>query len=159
MMSQKVNSEVENQKVVKLHQWSDLEDSELLELLALSSDIDPEFYQVAIKQAPLMMKETKKARKNTYKNAKLAMKLSRSTKKYYLKVSKAILKLLKNNEIADELKGELLILLKEITLKMEQADIRDKEFLASHQSKTIGYSALALLAVAALYGVKAIQKD
>lgn len=159
MMSQKVNSEVENQKVVKLHPWSDLEDSGLLQLLALSSDIDPELYQVAIKQAPLMMKETKKARKNDYKNAKLAMKLSRSTQKYYLKVSKAILKLLKNNEIADELKGELLILLKEITLKMEQADIRDKEFFSSHQSKTIGYSTLALLTVAALYGVKAIQKD
>lgn len=158
-MSQKVNSEVENQKVVKLHQWSDLAESELFDLLSLSNDIDPEFYQVAIKRVPLMLKESKRARKNTYKNSKLAMKLSHSTKKYYLKVSKSILKLLKNNEVSDELKGELLLLLKEITLKMDEADIRDKEFFANQQTKTMGYSALALLAVATLFGVKAIQKD
>lgn len=159
MMSEKVSNEFESQKVVQFNEWCDSAETELLELLSLSSDLDPELYEIALKRAPLIMKETKKMRKNARKNAKMAMKLSRSTKKYYLKVSKSIVKLIKNDEVTDDLKAELVALLKEISFKVERADERDKQFFSEQQSKTVGYSALALLAVAALYGVKAIKKD
>ncbi|MEO3111664.1 hypothetical protein ABHC34_10325, partial [Turicibacter sanguinis] len=84
---------------------------------------------------------------------------SKQTKKYYLKVSKSILKLIKNSEVSNELKVELIELLKEITLKIEKCDERDKHFLTQQQVKTFGYSTLALAGLVAIYGVKAIKKD
>lgn len=158
-MSEKIIQEFENQKIVKFVSWSELEQTELLDLLALSSEIDPEFYEVALKRVPFLMKETKKLHKSVRKNSKRVMKLSKSSKKYYYKISKCILKLLNQNEISPELKLELINLLKEMTLKIEKADERDKTFYNHQQAKTVGYSTLALLAIGAIYGVKAIKKD
>ena len=158
-MSETIMQESENQKIVKFASWSELEQTELLDLLALSNEVDPEFYEMVLKQVPIITKEAKKLRKSVQKNAKMAMKLSKSSKKYYYKVSKSILKLLKQDEISPELKLELIDFLKEITLKIEKADERDKKFYNQQQSKTIGYSTLALLAIGAIYGVKVIKKD
>lgn len=158
-MSEKIAQESKKQKIVKVASWSELEQTELLDLLALSSEIDPEFYEMVLKRVPFLMKETKKLRKSVQKNTKMAMKLSKSSKKYYYKISKSILKLLHQDGISPELKLELIDLLKETTLKMEKADERDKTFFNHQQTKTVGYSTLALLAIGAIYGVKAIKKD
>lgn len=158
-MSEKIMQESENQKIVKFAGGSELEQTELLDLLSLSSEIDPEFYERALKRVPFIIKEAQKLRKNVQKNAKMAMKLSKSSKKYYYKVSKSILKLLKHDEISPELKLELIEVLKEMTLKIEKADERDKTFYNQQQTKTVRYSTLALLVIGTIYGVKAIKKD
>lgn len=158
-MSEKITQESKNQKIVKITSSSELEQTELLDLLALSNEMDPEFYEMVLKRVPFLMKETKKLRKSVYKNTKMAMKLSKSSKKYYYKISKSILKLLSQDGISPELKLELIDLLKETTFKMEKADERDKTFFNHQQTKTVEYSTLALLVIGAIYGVKAIRKD
>lgn len=131
-----------------LKNWSDLEGTELIELLTLSSELDSELYELALKKAPQLVKQNNKV-----------VKTSKQTKKYYYKVSKAIMKLLKNDELAHELKLELIELLKEITIKIEKCDERDKHFFGEQHKKTVSYGTMALLTVAAIYGVVANKKS
>lgn len=142
-----------------LKNWSDLEGTELIELLTLSSDLDSELYELALKKAPQLVKQNNKVVKTSKQTVKYASKLSKQTKKYYYKVSKAIMKLLKNDELAHELKLELIELLKEITIKIEKCDERDKHFLGEQHKKTVSYGTMALLTVAAIYGVVANKKS
>ena len=147
------------ENILKFKDWNDLEGTELLQLLEQSVDLDEELYELMMKKVPYLLKQTKMVHKQTYKTTKISMKLSKQTKKYYLKVSKSILKLIKNSEVSNELKVELIELLKEITLKIEKCDERDKHFLTQQHVKTFGYSTLALAGLVAIYGVKAIKKD
>ena len=90
---------------------------------------------------------------------KQTMKSSKRTKKYYYKVSKAIMKLLKRDDIAHELKLELIELLKELTIKVEKCDERDQYFFSEQHKKTMGYGTVALFTVAAIYGVVTSKKS
>lgn len=142
-----------------LKNWSDLEGTELIELLTLSSELDSELYELALKKAPQLVKQNNKVVKTSKQTVKYASKMSKQTKKYYYKVSKAIMNLLKNDELAHELKLELIELLKEITIKIEKCDERDKHFLGEQHKKTVSYGTMALLTVAAIYGVVANKKS
>lgn len=142
-----------------LKNWSDLEGTELIELLTLSSELDSELYELALKKAPQLVKQNNKVVKTSKQTVKYASKMSKQTKKYYYKVSKAIMKLLKNDELAHELKLELIELLKEITIKIEKCDERDKHFWGEQHKKTVSYGTMALLTVAAIYGVVANKKS
>lgn len=146
-------------KVLKFKDWNDLEGTELLQLLEQSEYLDEELHELIIKKVPNLLKQTKMVHHQSKKVAKMSLKMSKQTKKYYLKVSKSLMKLIKNPEVASELKLQLIELLKEITVKIEKCDERDKQFLSTQQAKTIGYSTLALAAMVAIYGVKAIKKD
>lgn len=142
-----------------LKNWSDLEGTELIELLTLSSELDSELYELALKKAPQLVKQNNKVVKTSKQTVKYASKMSKQTKKYYYKVSKVIMKLLKNDELAHELKLELIELLKEIMIKIEKCDERDKHFLGEQHKKTVSYGTMALLTVAAIYGVVANKKS
>ena len=142
-----------------LKNWSDLEGTELIELLTLSSELDSELYELALKKASQLVKQNNKVVKTSKQTVKYASKMSKQTKKYYYKVSKAIMNLLKNDELAHELKLELIELLKEITIKIEKCDERDKHFLGEQHKKTVSYGTMALLTVAAIYGVVANKKS
>lgn len=158
-MGETMKVEKKESKVLKFSEWSDLEGTELLQLLVQSEQIDEELHQLMIKKVPHLLKQSKLVQKQSNKTAKMAMKLSKQTKKYYLKVSKSIMKLIKNPEVSNELKLELIELLKELTVKIENCDERDKQFLSHQQLKTIGYGTMALAAIAAIYGVKAVKQD
>lgn len=142
-----------------IKEWKDLEGTEFLELLTLGADLDPELYELAVKKVPQLVKQTKLVMKTSQKTMKHAMKSSKRTKKYYYKVSKAIMKLLKRDDIAHELKLELIELLKDLTIKVEKCDECEKCFLSEQQKKTMSYGTVALLAVAAVYGVVTSKKS
>lgn len=141
-----------------IKEWKDLENTELVELLAIGADIDPEFYQMAMKKVPKLNKQVETVVKVNHKTIKQTLKASKKTKKYYYKVSKALMKLIKHDEVANELKVELIELLKEITIKMEACDERDKLFLNEQNKKNVRYTTVALLTVAAIYGVVTNKK-
>ena len=96
-----------------IKEWKDLEGTEFLELLISGAELDAELYELAVKKVPQLVKQSKLVLKSSHKTMKQAMKSSKRTKKYYYKVSKAIMKLLKRDDIAHELKLELIELLKE----------------------------------------------
>ena len=141
-----------------IKEWKDLENTELMDLLAIGADIDPEFYQIAMKKIPKLNKQVHTVAKINYKTVKQTLKASKRTKKYYYKVSKALIKLIKSDKVASELKVELIELLKEITVKIEACDERDKLFLNEQNKKTMRYTTVALLTVAAIYGVVTNKK-
>lgn len=141
-----------------IKEWKDLENTELMDLLAIGADIDPEFYQITMKKIPKLNKQVHTVAKINYKTVKQTLKASKRTKKYYYKVSKALMKLIKSDQVASELKVELIELLKEITIKIEACDERDKLFLNEQNKKTMRYTTVALLTVAAIYGVVTNKK-
>lgn len=145
--------------IPSIKEWKDLEGTELLELLASGAELDPELYELAVKKVPQLVKQTKFVLKSSHKTMKKAMKSSKRTKKYYYKVSKAIMKLLKRDDIAHELKLELIELLKELTIKVEKCDERDRYFLSEQHKKTMSYGTVALFTVAAIYGVVTSKKS
>ena len=128
-------------------EWKELEESELWELLTQLREVDPELYEDAVQRIPYLVKQNKLVFKSTQKTVKQLTKSAKQTKKYYYKLSKAIMKLIKRDDVAQELKLELIELLKELTIKME-----------GHK-KTMGYGTLALMTIAAVYGVVTRQKS
>lgn len=141
-----------------IKEWKDLEGTEFLELLTSGAELDAELYELAVKKVPQLVKQSKLVLKSSHKTMKQAMKSSKRTKKYYYKVSKALIKLIKSDKVASELKVELIELLKEITVKIEACDERDKLFLNEQNKKTMRYTTVALLTVAAIYGVVTNKK-
>ena len=136
-----------------IKEWKDLEGTEFLELLTSGAELDAELYELAVKKVPQLVKQSKLVLKSSHKTMKQTMKSSKRTKKYYYKVSKAIMKLLKRDDIAHELKLELL------TIKVEKCDERDQYFFSEQHKKTMGYGTVALFTVAAIYGVVTSKKS
>ncbi len=83
-----------------IKEWEDLENTDLMDLLAIGADIDPEFYQMAMKKVPKFNKQVRTVVKVNYKTVKQTLKASKRTKKYYYKVSKALMKLIKSDQVA-----------------------------------------------------------
>ena len=140
-------------------EWKDIEGTEFLELLTSGAELDAELYELAVKKVPQLVKQSKLVLKSSHKTMKQTMKSSKRTKKYYYKLSKAIMKLLKRDDIAHELKLELIELLKELTIKVEKCDERDQYFFSEQHKKTMGYGTVALFTVAAIYGVVTSKKS
>lgn len=142
-----------------LKTWADLDGTDVMELLTLSSELDSELYELALKKVPQLVKQHQRVVKTSNKSMKYALKTSKQTKKYYYKVSKAIMKLVKRDEVAHDLKLELIELLKEMTIKIEKCDERETHFFSEQYKKTVSYGTIALVTVAAIYGVVANKKS
>ena len=140
-------------------EWKELEESELWELLTQLREVDPELYEDAVQRIPYLVKQNKLVCKSTQKTVKQLTKSAKQTKKYYYKLSKAIMKLIKRDDVAQELKLELIELLKELTIKMEGCDQQGQAALVERHKKTMGYGTLALMTIAAVYGVVTRQKS
>ena len=69
------------------------------------------------------------------------------------------MKLIKRDDVAQEFKLELIELLKELTIKMEGCDQQGQAALVERHKKTMGYGTLALMTIAAVYGVVTRQKS
>ena len=152
----KMNAPYANEEVKV---WQELEEQELLELLTQLQEVDPALYQEAVSRIPYLVKQNKIVLKSTHKTMKQVAKSSKQTKKYYYKLSKAIMKLIKREDVAQELKLELIELLKELTIKLEACDKRNQLALTERHKKTMGYGTLALMTVAAVYGVVTQKKS
>ena len=84
-------------------EWKELEESELWELLTQLREVDPELYEDAVQRIPYLVKQNKLVFKSTQKTVKQLTKSAKQTKKYYYKLSKAIMKLIKRDDVAQEL--------------------------------------------------------
>ncbi len=159
MMEKVIGYQKSEIKDKSLNSSANLEEIAYMDLLTSISQLDSNPNELALKKVPKLLKQTKQVLKTNQKTVKQTSKLSKQTKKYYYKVSKAIIKLLKKDELPQELKLELIKLLNEITLKIEACDERDKYFFGEQHKKTISYGSVAFLTLAAIYGVVASKKS
>ncbi|HAX73470.1 MAG TPA: hypothetical protein DCY20_08095 [Firmicutes bacterium] len=152
-MSNLSKSEVKHQNIVPLKEMPD-DLMEVINLMEFVNELHEGQYESVLKKLPQLRKSIKTMHKSTKRTLKVAKKLSRSQKKYYFKLSKKVTELIKDDNVDPALKHELIIILKDITRFMNEADMRDKEFLESQHKKILSYGGIALLTLGSIYGIK-----
>ncbi len=157
-MGKKYYDEEGLKKALQIKDWRNLTKDKVLKIIQMSPDIDKDLYLKLLDQVPHLVEETRlviQAAKDTIEVSKV---LSLENKKYYINISNKILELIDSEKLSDELKKELISLIKIIADYMDKADIRDKSFLGEQLGRMWEYAGKALLLLAAIFGVKFIAQ-
>jgi hypothetical protein len=157
-MSEKYKTEEDIKKLLHIEDWRNLTKEKVLKLIQMSPDIDKEVYLKILDQVPNFIEETKVVIQAVKDAVEASKTLSLENKKYYINISNKIMELLGSENLSDELKKELIGLLKIMADYMDKADTRDKEFLVTQLDKLWDYGKGALMILAAVFGVKLIIK-
>lgn len=155
-MGKKYYDEEGLKKALQIKDWRNLTKDKVLKLIQMSPDIDKEVYLKLLDQVPHLVEETRLVIQAAKDTIEVSKTLSIENKKYYMNVSNKILELIDSEKLSDELKKELISLIKIIADYMDKADIRDKTFLSEQLAKIWEYAGKALLVLTAIFGVKFI---
>ena len=131
---------------------------QLMTLIQPIQEMDEDLYEVLLKQTQKLQSHNCSQKVIQKAPLKANTTLSKRHKKYLYKMAKRLTKLVKQNDVSDEIKLEALAIVRVIMSYLDEADSRDKTFISEHTKQLVGVSSLALVMIATLYGIKVNKK-